>query len=251
MRLSAGRMVFFFFLVLMNMQAAQAREVVLASDPWQPHYGPDLVNQGYIVEVAREAFSRAGHNLKVEFVPWGRAYKLAKKGIYDGLLGAFLTQERTELFEYSQSVGQSRITIFWNKEDNYDFNRLAELKGLKIGVVKGYHYFDEFNQAEYLIKMETYHSAENVDLLLKDRIDMLIGAKEVVDYVLRSRFPESMNTLTSLEVPLKINELYIPISKSVADHSQLVLEFNQALSEMKLDGSYAKIVTKHNQEYRP
>ena len=251
MRLRVARVALCFLLVFMNVQVTLARDVVLASDPWQPHYGPDLVNQGYVVEVAREAFSRAGHNLKVEFVPWGRAYKLARKGVYDGLLGAFLTQERTEIFEYSQSIGQSRITIFWNKEDKFEFSRLSELKGLKIGVVKGYHYFDEFNQANYLIKMETYHSAENVDLLLKDRIDMLIGSQEVVEYVLRSRFPDSINKLTSLKVPLKVNELYIPISKSVADHSQLVAEFNQALAEMKLDGTYAEIVTKHNKEYRP
>ncbi len=250
MRLSATRAIIFSSLLLFSIQTL-ARDVVLASDPWQPHYGPDLVNQGYIVEVAREAFARAGHKLKVEFVPWGRAYKLSKRGVYDGLLGAFYTPERTEIFQYTQPIGQSRINLFWNKEDEFQFNRLSELKGLKIGIVKGYHYFDEFNQADYLIKMETYHSAENVDLLLKDRIDMLIGAEEVVDYVLRSRFPESVNRVASLDIPLKVNELYIPISKSVADYQELVEGFNKALAEMKLDGTYIEIIGKHKDEYRP
>ena len=103
-----------------DMAFSQDKKVTLATDPWPPYYGPDLENQGYFTEISRAAFQRAGYQLVVEFVPWKRALKMAKTGKYDGVLGAFYNDERTQWFTHLFRAHLRDIhRIFWRKRHNY------------------------------------------------------------------------------------------------------------------------------------
>jgi len=56
--------------------------IVLAHETsWAPHYGKDLKQGGYTVEIIREALKRSGYTLETVWLPWKRAQVEAARGI--------------------------------------------------------------------------------------------------------------------------------------------------------------------------
>jgi polar amino acid transport system substrate-binding protein len=50
-----------------------AREITMRTLNWEPYDGEELPRQGFFTELVGTAFERAGHQVKVEFMPWARA----------------------------------------------------------------------------------------------------------------------------------------------------------------------------------
>jgi len=225
---------------------AENKKVVLATDFWEPHYGPKLKNGGYITEIAKESFKRMGYNCECFFVPWKRAFELGKQGRYDGLLGAFYSKERSEFFEYSKAISEEQL-VFFSKKNNIirKYSSLHDLKGFIIGVVRGYHYTDEFNNASYLTKDVATKTSDNIRRLIKGRLDLILASKLVVIHTLKKSYPKNVNSLIMLEPPLVTNKLYVPISKQNKKYKQIVQDFNSGLKIIKEDGTFDKIKKKH------
>ena len=221
---------------------AQDKKIVLATDPWPPFYGPDIKNGGYLTEIVKESFKRVGYDCKVEFVPWKRAVDEAKKGKYDGLLGAFYTEDRLKDFKYSEPVTESQLVFFSKKGRDIPYKKLEDLSQYKIGVIGGYQYSEEFDAAEYLYKEEVPKVEQNIKKVIADRIDIFIDSKEVVLYLLRTTLSDYSGLLEMIDPPYKINQLYIPISKKVTNYEQIVHDFNRGLSMIREDGTYDNIM---------
>ena len=229
-----------------NQLFAENKKVVLATDCWEPHYGSDLENEGYFTEITKEAFKRVGYNCEVSFVPWKRALELAKRGQYDGLLGAFYSKERTEFFEYSTPIYEEKL-VFFSKNDKIkkEYSSLQDLKGYIIGTVRGYHYSDEFNNAKYLIKDTATRASDNIRRLMLGRLDLILASQFVVIHTVRKKYPDHVNTLIKLDPPLVTHKLYVPISKKNRKHKQIVQDLNLGLKIIKEDCTFDNIMKKH------
>ena len=224
---------------------AQEKKIELATDTWHPYYGPDLENGGFLTELAKEAFKRTGYDCEVKFVPWKRAFEVAKIGNYDGLLGAYFTEERLEFFVYSEPLSEVKVTFFSKKGRNITYRELKDLSPYMIGIVRGYHHTDEFETADYLTKIETADTENNLRILLAERIDLILESRKVVLYLLQEKFPENITDVEAIEPPLQIHKLHVVISKKSPDYEQKVQDFNRGLQMLKEDGTYDVILKKH------
>jgi polar amino acid transport system substrate-binding protein len=238
--------VFHCLLVDHNVLAADNKKIVLATDVWEPYYGPDLINKGFFTEITKESFKRVGYNCVVCFVPWKRALELGKSGKYDGLLGAFYSIERTEFFEFSMPICEEQLVFFSKKNTiKKKYSSLHDLKGYIIGTVRGYHYTDEFHNANYLTKDVATKTVDNISRLLLGRLDLVLASKLVFLHILRNDYPEIMNTLTRLEPPLVTSKLHITISKQNQNYKQIIQDFNKGLKMIKEDNTFDNILKKH------
>ena len=222
---------------------AQEKKITLATDPWPPYYGPDLENQGYFTELSKKAFQRAGYQCEVMFVPWKRALEMAKAGHYDGVLGAFFNEERTQWFTYSDPISETHIVFFTAKGRTIQYNSLKSLAHYKIGVINGYNYSPEFDNAVFLQKEAVHTVSQNIQKLIMGRIDLFIDSKEVTLWTLRTKFPEHIDKIQVVEPAFKVNKLYIPISKEVPLHEQIVQDLNDGIKKIKADGTFDTIMT--------
>ncbi len=231
--------------VLSPPASAQKKIITLATDKWEPFYGPDIKNQGYFIEITKEAFKRKGYDCKIEFVPWKRAFETAKRGQFDGVLGIFYKEKRTAFFEYSIPISESRM-VFWAKKDRrISYNSLSDLKPFKIGYVYGYFYNTAFEEADYLTKIKAYNTEVNIKLLIQGKLDLIIASDKVVYYLLQNKFGKMAGSVKPLNKPLAVNRLHIVISKRI-DNSLLIIEnFNRGIDEIKRDGTFEKIMKKH------
>src|SRR5882762_1104620 len=63
--------------------------VTLVAGERPPYIGASLPENGYVSELAREAFKRKGYVVKITFYPWARSKMLAARGSVDGMLPAY------------------------------------------------------------------------------------------------------------------------------------------------------------------
>lgn len=224
---------------------AQGKKIILATDPWPPYYGPNMKNGGYFTEIAKASFKKIGYECDVKFIPWKRAFDVSKAGGYDGLLGAFYKEGRTEYFKYSDPISETSIVFFSKKGRKITFKEMKDLSQYKIGVITGYNYSKAFDTAAYLHKEGVPNLKLNIKKLMAGRIDIFIESREVALWTLREEIPNYADLVEIVNPPLKINKLYIPISKKIKNHEQIVAAFNTGLKLIKEDGTFDKIKKFH------
>ncbi len=220
--------------------------IVLAHETsWAPHYGKDLKQGGYTVEIIREALKRVGYELETVWLPWKRAQVEAARGDYDGLGASYYNEERASKFAYSDPIATTEVVFFKRTEDDIKYSKLEDLKPYKIGTGFGYGYPEKFVKADYLKKVEAYELKTNITRLLHKRIDLIIGSRKAILFYLKQEYPDRINSLEILGNPLETLSLYVPFSKMKPNYKQKVEDFNRGLKMIKEDGTYHKIMKKH------
>ncbi|MBW1783561.1 MAG: transporter substrate-binding domain-containing protein [Deltaproteobacteria bacterium] len=225
---------------------ADDKIIVLAHETsWAPHYGKDLEQGGYTVEIIRESLKRVGYELEIVWLPWKRAQVEAARGDYDGLGASYYTEERATKFAYSEPIAATQIVFFKRAEDNIRYSKLEDLKPYKIGTGFGYGYPEEFLKADYLQKVEAYELKTNITRLLHKRVDLIIGSREAILFYLKQDYPDKIHSVEIVGKPLETLSLYVPFSKSRPNYKQKLKDFNRGLKMTKEDGTYQKIMKKH------
>ena len=120
------------------------------------------------------------------------------------------------------------------------------MKNYKIGIVRGYAYAPDFNNATFLKKASANKLEINMDKLLLKRIDLTLADELVAKLLIRNSFDENKDKFIFLGKNLITNPLHIAVSKTRNDVNEISEKFNVALQEMKDDGTYEKIVSKYN-----
>lgn len=234
---------FFIYLIFTFMLFSQEK-LVLATDPFEPFYGPELPNSGYLTEIVIEAFKLEGIEVVVEFVPWKRAYELAQSGHYDGLLGAFYTEEREQYFVYTNPVVLNKVALFSKKDLEIEYKTLDQLSKYRIGIVRDYSYSEDFDMALYLDKFESPSPSKNINLLINDRVEIIAGSEPVTGHILKEEYASWVEEVEVIGY-LSQRWLHVLISKKNSDANYYIKKFNNGLNKIKMSGEYKKILEKH------
>ncbi len=221
------------------------RVVYCVTEEWEPYMGSKLKNKGFLAELVKEIFHRVGYQTKTEFFPWARAVYMVKKGNADILLGAYYTQERSEFLEYTQAVGVVETVLFTRKGRQITYDQLADLKDYRIGIVREAAHGKEFDEADYLRKQKDVNIEENIKKLIEERIDIMVGPKDVTLFLIRNKYPQYVDQIEIIGRPLNVNKIYIAFSKKVPAYSKRVDAFTKGLKMIKEDGAFDRIAQKH------
>ena len=227
---------------------AGEKQITAVTEPWPPYMGPRLIDNGFLPEILVEAFDQVGYTVTVEFRPWARSLNDVKKGDKDILCGAYYTQEREEFLAYSQPIAEVQDVLFMKKGRNITYQQLTDLKPYKIGVVRGAAHGKEFDAADFLNKEEVTHSGQNIRKLLVDKIDLMAGPKDVIEFIIQRDYPLFVDKIVAVNPPLSTNKIYFGFSKKVAGYQELLKAFSKGLTLIKKDGSYDYLAEKHDIE---
>lgn len=141
-------------------------------------------------EVVQEAYERIGIHVEFNPVPPIRALELANLGVMDGETARIEGTEKTYSNLVKIPVPVSYITgVVFTKHIDRDIRSWNDLKGLKIGIIKGVLYSEKGTQG-----MQTFYAKENTHLFkLLDygRVDVAIAVKEEGEYEIKAHFPSS------------------------------------------------------------
>jgi polar amino acid transport system substrate-binding protein len=225
---------------------ASTGEVNLVTVDYAPFYGPTLPNEGPITEIVTAAFKNVGYQVNVKYVPWARAVADAKAGKADGLHGAWFSKEREEWFVYSDKLPGNEIVLFKRKGTEPEaFIGYDDLQPYKIGVVRGYVNPPEFDAAD--LRTEEANSDKlNLTKLAKGRVDLILIDRAIAKYMLANELAEYKDALEAIDPPLKIEHLYMLISKETDDYQTKLDDFNKGLKTLTEEGGVDEIMKRHN-----
>ena len=212
---------------------------------WPPYLDRYHENHGAAAELVMTALSRAGYDYTFSYDNWSHTLQGTEIGVLDIVVAGWYTDERAQQFVYSEPYLYNRISFIKRKNDSVDYTSMEDLRGEVIGIVSNYAYGPEFDGSNLLIKLPNNHLIQNLSLLQQGKLDLTLDDELVIRHQLRTFMPGTSEQFAFLTKPVSIRGLHILVSRRHQNHEQIVSAFNQALKQMKEDGSYQSILEKY------
>lgn len=220
---------------------AQDASIRLAATEFPPFYGEELDENGFVTVIIREAFSRAGYEPEVIFMPWTRALEGTREGRYDGLFTVWYRRDREADFIFSDPLPANELVLIARAGDEFTFDGLETLQGMRIGMVRGYALPPDLEEAGLKVS-ESRDDEEALRVLLRGRIDVILTDRIVAQHIINTRMPADTESFSVISPPVHIDPQYLVVPRAIEGSDALMARFNEALGIMEEDGTLAGIV---------
>jgi polar amino acid transport system substrate-binding protein len=204
--------------------------------------------KGIQVDMVKRMCELAGIRYSIELLPFKRAYKEVLNLEKDCIFNFYKNPERLTLFDYTDPLLNNPLVIFVKKGEETKIRftgKVEELKGYQIGVMLGYTYSPEFDEAikNNTITVNPVPSHDiNFQKLSHKRIDMYICEQNVGLYTAKKI--GVAEKIAFLETPFKIQQGYLGIAKN--NPKKFIIEkLNAALKQIKDSGEYSSFFDKY------
>ena len=201
--------------------------------------------KGAASAMVREAFSRMGEQVTLQVLPWPRILWMVKTGQADGFFTAYRTPDRETWADYSKEELVPQVTsLFALKGAGITFhNDFQHLSGLSIGVVSSVSYGDRFDRAvrDKVLPniLESVDGETNFRQLFAGRIALVASNRMGAKYILAQM--GKAGQVEELTPPLERLPSYLALSRK-KNLGALRDRFDQALAQMKADGTWASLM---------
>ncbi|WP_085909619.1 substrate-binding periplasmic protein [Kiloniella majae] len=234
-----------YFILTSFTRAVSAETLYLVNDDFPPYNSASLLKGGLATDIVTTALKRAGYETRIEFLPWSRALKYAKTGRADGVLGAWYTEERAKNYLYSTPLLNSKLRLVKLTTKEITIENLEVLSVYSIGLLRNYAYelpvaYEDTNTT---VINDFY---QGLELLRRGRIDLLPEEENVARHQLQKIYPKWDEIYNFAGPVLGHKALHFVISKKRKDADTIIRRFNEALAQIKSDGTLAQIYRDHN-----
>jgi len=241
------------FLLFSNWANA-GTELTVGTDEWPPYEyvegaaGNDFVT-GFSTEVILAVFNKMNIQVKdrISLFPWVRGEIMLLNGELDMLYSAGSNPDRAQIVHYpKESLMETSWSFFIRKKDEgkLKYESFDDLKGKKIGVVRGYYYspeFLEFIRTEKNFEDVAYDD-QNLKKLVHRRLDYIVMDKMNGLYLIKKM--GLSGKVVAIKKPLNTVSIYAIFSKETVEKS-FVDSFSAALGEFKTSFEYKLIYKKY------
>ena len=231
-----------FLALWLSTKASFAETIInITNGEWEPYLSEFSYEYGLASHIISEAYKLEGIKVKWGFFPWKRAYEAAKDGqTWNASAVWWPTDEAKASFLITDPVINTSFVFFHLKTKKFDWKKVEDLKGLAIGVTRGYDYGKPFMEAvenKQLIVDEVSADELNYKKLLKGRIDLFPNDPIVGEAQIR-------NSLSSVEAQLLThhpmefakNTLNLIISKKSKNGKMFLEKLNSGMMKLKKSG---------------
>ena len=226
------KMHFLLLILIFYSQFSFSDDIILTADLWCPYTcDAKSANPGFMVEIVKEVFLKAGHKVNYVVINWARAISETRNNKFNGIIGASKTDAPDFIFT-SVPIGYSSNFFWAKKEASWEYKNTNSLKGLKIGVINSYSYGDEVDKP-VLDKNPSFVVVSGETALTKivkmtdaKRLDGFVENPFVLDYLLRD-IPELKNKFKSVSKNItKDTDLFVAFSP----HNPMSKKYEEILS---------------------
>ena len=222
---------------------AQADTVKIVSDT---AYAPfefkdsDQTYKGIDVDIINKVAEIKGWDIDMSFPGFDAAVNAVQAGQADAIMaGMTKTSEREKVFTMSDTYYDTKVVIATTKANT--ISKYEQLKGKKVGVKTGTaaQRFLEKNKDKYGFTLKTFDTGDLMyNSLSAGAVDAVMDDQPVIEY--------AINQGQNLKISMKgeaVGSFAFGVKKG-SKHEHLVTEFNEALAQMKKDGSLDEIINK-------
>lgn len=240
--------VFCLALVLLSTQltAAEPAPLLVMTDVWPPFriQGAEGTLHGLDIDLLNQLSLRTGLRFEVQRAPWARGLAALQQGKADLMTGLAKTPEREGYIDYLPQPYYACAPRFYAAPAQaVALRRYAELTGLTIGHVLGSAYFEPFDSDQQLRKSAVNNETQLLEMLVRGRLQAVIGTDCQVDYELRDKRWNGRIAKAAFE-PQAHTDLYIGFSRErglTAEYQKVA----EALEQLRREGWVANAARRY------
>lgn len=194
--------------------------------------------EGIYPALLAAAFKRINTEASIEAKPWKRAIQEIDEGTA-GVGGIYKNAEREKKYDYSEQIFVEKLVVYSSKNTPLNFAKIDDLKGKRVGILRGWSYGDDFDNAKKanaFLADEAASDAQNFQKLDLGRLDVVVAISESGNALMTK-----YKTITAAATPLSSNPTYLAFSKA-AGKTALLKQFDQAIKDLKKSGDFQKLV---------
>jgi polar amino acid transport system substrate-binding protein len=198
--------------------------------------------RGVYPVLLRAVFAELGVGLELIPLPWVRALNGLDRAEH-GVGGLYANAERLAKFDYGQALMVETVRLYVQRGGLRQFNHLADLKGMRVGVLRGWSYGDEFDQARKagLFSVEVVSTdKQNFGKLERDFLDAVLAVEQTGDGVLAGGDFPSVRMLSN---PLTENPSHLAFHKS-AGQTTLLARVDAVIARLRASGEHARLIAR-------
>lgn len=216
----------------------------LATLEYPPYCSQSLPQGGSIVELTTRAFATQGYKVQVDFMPWARVRAALHSGHYQGALALWPREVVEEKLHASRPLFYSELGFFVRKDTPIDFKDLAELKGRKVGVVRGYGYPTSVLHSGFSAE-EAVDDISNLRKLDARRFDLVLLERAVGQYLIAT--DKHLRGKLQWQPPaLERIPLLAGFTEPRAGQPDWAQIYERGLRDLLASGEYSRILERHN-----
>lgn len=242
-------------ILLLYSTITHADDISVVADPWCPYNCESQKRPGFMIEIAQQIFSDAGHNISYSSIPWQRAKLGVQTGAYDAIVGIAKDIDTLGLYVFpKEEIAESKICFYVPPESNWMFTGTESLDEVKLGVVHGYGYWMEgspvdeyFNEGISSGKIVAVSGSKPIVQIVKmislGRISATLEDRYVMQYEL-SRLGE-LGSLKEAGCQSKTDMIHIAFSKENSSSQNYAKILSNGIKRMKKSGEYQQILNRY------
>lgn len=201
--------------------------------------------QGIDIDILDTAAQRIGVSFAYVPLPWRRALLAFVNGEGDGLFQLTPTEDRARTWRMVGPLRQTVIVVVTRADGVHAPQSIADLRGLRVGVVRGFTYGESFDRAAFFTRESSLDEQTSLRKLLLGRVDVAVigraNARFIIDRLgLGAR-------LRVLPQPLFAEGRYIAFHRTAAGLARGA-RLQAALDAMQADGTTRAILARYGEE---
>lgn len=193
---------------------------------------------GMVVEVVEALIQRSGQPVSIELVPWTRGYQQAQREADVGLFPTVRTPQREGKFQWVGPVAAGHTNFYSHKGSGLRIENLADVERAGALAVPKLWYSYEVLRDKGLKNLYGVPTPQHMMKMFKHgRVALILANNLTLDEMLASQ--GMRRDQVEQQYTLVTNSTYIAFSLNT--DPALVLRWQQALNDMKRDGSLERI----------
>jgi len=246
-------------LILSPFSASEAEEITLVADQWPP-FNCDAAEeeQGYMIDIAREIFSKHGITVIYKNISWNRAVSETKKGDFNGIVGASKTDAEGFIFP-DEEMARNTMAFYVNNKSDWTYKDLSSLKTVCLGTVDEYDYRDWLNT--YITENRKDHTKvqvmtgehplnRNLQKLVGGRIDVIVDNNAAIAYAAKKLGVS--DKIKPAWFGGEVSFIYIAFSPALNSSTRYARILSEGIKEIRNTGRLKIIMEKYGlQDWYP
>ncbi|MFS9186532.1 ABC transporter substrate-binding protein/permease [Streptococcus infantis] len=200
----------------------------------------DQTYKGIDVDIINKVAEIKGWNIQMSYPGFDAAVNAVQAGQADAIMaGMTKTKERENVFTMSDTYYDTKVVIATTKSNK--ITKYEELSGKTVGVKNGTaaQRFLESIKDKYGFTIKTFDTGDLMNNSLSTgAVNAIMDDKPVIEYAINQGQDLSINMVGEA-----VGSFAFGVKKG-SKYEYLVTEFNEALAQMKKDGSLDKIINK-------
>ena len=238
----------------LHAQISQTQVIVLGANEAPPYWAKKMPYNGMAGEIIEAISKVQGIKTKIKFKPLTRLIHDDENNDLGNPEFFIPYQEfediitiaiyHTSFYKYEYNHEKNKIMDSHNHE-KYNFKSLHELKGKKIGLIKGASMGKNVFEIYGAILETSYSQASLFKKLKLGRLDYVLSINLVAQDVIQKNFSNEEEDFIPLEIKGLSNPIAIMIAQEQKDARVYSKKFKEGLKTIILNGTYENIVKKY------